>query len=159
MTTLGNSYSGHAVVESLLIIPLLSLMLVGINAFGNSLSMLSAAESASHTEALRVARRQPSLASEWNRHFPTSEDKYRFDLSSGAGARILPTPFPSLSGRAKASVSLDREWDFWTRNALRIGNQQIEQKDELSGDCWENGSGSGRKIRNVVKVLVATGVL
>ncbi len=159
MTSEPGRRSGNALVESLFIFPLLSLMLVAVYASGNTLSMLSTAESASHAEGLRAARRQSSVADKWNSAFAASEKPFRFDQSSGSGARLLPSPFPSLSGRQTSAVTLDREWDPWTRSALRIDKQRIERKDELSGDCWENGTGSGRKIRNTVKLLVGTGVL
>lgn len=150
--------AGNAIVESLLVIPLLSIILVGTYAFGNTLSMLSTAESAAHSEALRHSRNQPSMQTEWNRQVPEPETPFRFEFSTGNGTRILPAPFPSLSSRAIVSVRLDRDWDSLTNATLGFKRQAFERKSELSGDCWGSQSASGKKIRNAVKILVGTGV-
>ena len=154
-----SALSGFALLETLLMVPLLSLMLVGIYAAGNTLSVLSVAESASHTEALRSGRRQPSLAKNWNTMFPASEKGFQFDASSGSGAKLLPSPFPSLAGRAKVSVSVQRDWDHWTKSALKLDSQNIVRTGELSGDCWDSSTPSGRKVRGVVTVLALSGII
>lgn len=150
--------SGNAVVESLLVLPILSLLIAGIVASGNQLSMLSLSESASHAEVLRSSRGQSSSAATWNGFLPRDEKRFRFETSSGSGARILPSPFPSLAGRESISVVLDREWDPLTRAGIGLDRQHISRSDSLSGDCWSGSSRSGKKIKNTVKFLVGTGI-
>jgi hypothetical protein len=158
--TPGNRHDGgNAILETLVLLPVVSLLLVGIIASGNQLSMLSAAESAAHAEALRSARAQTSQAPAWNRFFPDNEERFRFDSSSGSGSRILPSPFPALAGRASVSVILDRKWDPLTRSGIGLDRQRVMRSDTVSGDCWAGSSGSGKKIKSTVKLLVGTGVL
>ena len=153
-----NRSKGNAIVESLIVLPILSLLLAGIVASGNQLSMLSLSESAAHAEALRISRGQSSSASAWNGFLPGDEKRFRFEAATGSGARILPSPFPSLAGRASVSVSLDREWDPLTRAGLGLDRQQNSRNDSLSGDCWAGGTRSGKKIKTTVKLLVGTGI-
>lgn len=150
--------SGNAIVESLVVLPILLLLLAGIVASGNQLSMLSLSESASHAEALRNSRSQSSCASAWNGFLPVEESRFRFEASSGSDAGILPSPFPSLAGRSSVSVVLDRDWDPLTHAGIGLDRQHLSRTDSLSGDCWGGGSKSGKKIKTTVKLLVGTGI-
>jgi hypothetical protein len=145
-------------VEALILLPALSVLLAGVIASSNQSSMLSLSESASHAETLRLSRGQSSLAMSWNDFLPKEEERFRFEGSSGSGARILPSPFPSLAGRASVTVRLDRDWDRPTRSGIGLDRQRLSRSDSLSGDCWAGNSGSGKKIKTTVKLLVGTGV-
>lgn len=153
------SKTGFALLETALMLPLLSIMLIGIYAFGNTLTVLSMAESESHAETLRVARKQTSSATGWNDLFPAGEKGLESHSSEGSGARILPSPLPNLAARAKVTVSIDRDWDIWTRSYLGIKSQKVGRNAELSGDCWDAGTASGKKVRAVVIALAVSGAL
>lgn len=158
MRTIANR-TGNVIVETLLMIPLLALILAGSYACLNTLSLLSIAESATHAEALREGRRQPDDASRWNATVEGNENPFIFKRAAGNSGRLLPSPFPALAGRSSATVTVDRPWDPWARRSLSLERQTLRRDAELSADCWDETSGSGRKIRNVVKILAVSGVL
>ncbi len=154
-----NRAPGQALVETLVLVPTLLIILAGILALGNHLSMLSIAESAAHSEALRIARKQPGCSAEWNRLLPAAECGFRFDQ---AGKKITGSLFPlplSLDGRTTVSTSLDRPWDPSTQGMLGWDRQRLSRTGIVSGDCWNAASPSGGRIRRAVTVLVATGAL
>jgi hypothetical protein len=150
---------GSAIVEVLVLLPAVSLLMAGILATGNQLAMLSAAESASHAETLRSARGQSTLSGEWNALFPDGAPPYRFRDSHGKSSMDTLGWMPGLSGRSTVAVSLDRDWNPSTRSFLGLERQSLQRSGSLSGDCWNAGSKSGRKIGKAVKVMVATGIV
>lgn len=153
-----NRKNGQGLVEIALILPVLLLLLAGGYVCCRGSFLLSAAESAAQTEAIRAGRRLPGIEGKISGDIlPYDHKRVTLRFENAEKSRLLPAPFPSLAGRTKGFAEIRKEWEeiggisgFPALQAARIS--------EASVDCWEKRSGSGRKIRQVVEGYVATGI-
>jgi hypothetical protein len=150
--------SGAAVLETALLLPLLLVMIVGTYIACRSAFLKSAAESAAHVEAVRSGRRLPGIESRMADSILPGGQGVTIRSGRGKETRLLPGPFPSLAGRSKGIAEIDKDWEEVSL-AAGFPRLSLSRLSEVSADCWDAGSSSGRKIRRAVTVTVATAVL
>jgi len=154
MTTSGNN--GQGLVEAALILPILILLLAGCYVCCRSAFLHAAAESAAQTEALRVGRRLASLEHQISEDILPSESSVMVRSESAGKGRLLPVPFPSLAGRTRGIVEVRKVWEE-AGSSSDFPGLAIIRSSEASVDCWDQQSGSGKKIRLVIDGYVASG--
>jgi hypothetical protein len=154
MTTRGNN--GQGLVEAALVLPVLLLLLAGGYVCCRAAFLHSAAESAAQTEALRVGRRLASLKHRISEDILPSESSVVVRSESAGKGRLLPAPFPSLAGRTRGIVEVRKGWEEAGRGA-DFPDIAIVRSSEASIDCWDQRSGSGKKIRLVIDGYAASG--
>jgi hypothetical protein len=81
----------------------------------------------------------------------------RIRTDSDNKARLLPSPFPSLTGRTRGITEIQKRWEE-TYGMANLPPLQVNRVSEMSVDCWERRSPSGKKIRRVVNGMVAIGI-
>lgn len=155
MTRSGNN--GQGLVEAALILPILILLLAGSYVCCRSAFLHSAAESAAQTEALRVGRWLASLEHQISKDILPSESSVMVRSESTGKRRLLPAPFPSLAGRTRGIVEVRKGWEE-AGPSSGFPDLAIVRSSEASVDCWDQRSGSGRKIRLVIDGYVASGI-
>lgn len=149
---------GQGLVEVALALPVLLLLLTGSYVCCRSAFLVSAAETASRTEALRAGRGLAGIEQKMSDSMIPGGQSVTISTDGNGNSRLLPSPFPSLAGRTTATVEFRKTWeeaggfaDFPALRTARIA--------EASIDCWEKRTASGRKIRTFVSGFVATGIL
>jgi hypothetical protein len=150
--------SGAAAIEAALLLPLLLVLIGGTYAACRSAFLKSRAESAAHAEAVRSGRRLPGIESRLADSILPGGQGVAIRSGRGKETRLLPPPFPSLAGRSRGIAAVDKGWE---EVALAAGfpRLSLSRLSEMSVDCWDAGSSSGRKVRRVVKTAVATAAL
>lgn len=149
---------GQGLVETALIIPPLLLVLYGTYACLRSTFLDSAAEGAAHAEAIRSGRQLSGMEREMSDSILTGGKGVRIYADNGNKTRLLPAPFPGLAGRTKGIAEVQKDWDETSAMAI-LPALRVRRTSEISVDCWEKRSPSGKKIRSVVGGIVVTGIL
>ncbi len=149
---------GQSLVESVLLLPPILLLIYGACVCIRSSSLDSAAESAAHAETIRCGRRLSSL----NREIPASMGSIGQETQIRAENRSISVPsaipLPNLVGRTFGRT--DVHWIFDDMPGLeQLPSLRLTRNSQMSVDCWDRGSGSGKNIRRAVKGVVASGVL
>ncbi len=149
---------GQGLVETALIIPPLLLILYGTYACLRSSFLDSAAEEAAHAEAIRSGRQLAGMEREMSDSILTGGKGVRIHANTGNKTRLLPAPFPGLAGRTTVIAEIEKNWEE-TSAMANLPALRIRRTSEMSVDCWEKHSPSGKKIRGVVSGIVVTGIL
>ena len=152
------SDKGQAILEVALVLPILLIILSGAYASVCTALLKSRAESAALTEALRAGRNHAGIGHHLS-HSVTSGGRSVAVRSSPQGkARLLPPPFPALTGRTKATVTVRKEW-------MEIGvpgwlpEVRIERNAELSADSWGKETSSGKNAQRWIRASVVLGAI
>jgi len=154
----GRRSDGQALVEIALVIPVLLLLLVGSYISCRSALLHGASESAAQTEAIRAGRNLGGLEKQLAASLlPRGEDAVVRSDSKNRSQSLLPI-FPSLAGRTKAIVEIQKGWNEIGGNA-DFPPLKATWTSEMSVDCWGKGTSSGDRIRRSVFGFVATGAL
>ncbi len=156
MSTRGSQ--GQALVEAALVLPIILILFSGLYIACRTAFAASAAQSATQTEALRVGRQLPGIEKQLAAALLLGEDGASVKGTSGRETRLLPSPFPSLAGRSSGIVSIDKEWTEIGRTG-DLPALALVRRSDLSADCWNVASRSGRNIRWTVRARVALGAL
>lgn len=149
---------GQSLVEVALLLPVLLLLLAGGYVCCRSAFLVSAAETAARTEALRSGRRQPGIEKMMSDSIMAGGDGITIRPEDSDRSRLLPSPFPSMTGRTKGIVEIRKPWTE-AGFASNLPELQAVRAVEASVDCWDKGSASGKKVNGFVRGIVATGIL
>jgi len=153
-----NSASGQGLVEVALVLPVLLLLLAGSYVCCRASFLHSAAESAAQTEAIRVGRQLPGIEGKMSGGILPQGRGVVIRSDSTGNVGLHPIPLPSLAGRTKGIVEIHEEKEGIS-GFLCFPPLRVSRLSEASVDCWENKSGSGKKIRHFITGYVATGIL
>ena len=149
---------GQALLEIAIALPALLILLAGAYACCRAAFISSSASSAAQAESIRAGRRLPGLERVLAESISPDGTGVHIGVRSGKKGRLLPSPFPKLAGRSIGFADVENNWDETGRIAavppLLLGRQA-----EMSVDCWDKGSSSGKKIRRVVRARVALGIV
>lgn len=149
---------GQALVEAALLLPVLLALLAGYYACCRSAFIVSAAESAARTEALRAGRGLSDIGKKMSGTIGADADAVTVRAEAGSKSRLLPSPFPTLAGRTSGVADVTKGWREAGGYAPAT-NLKARCVAEASVDCWERKSASGKKVSGVVTGIVAAGIL
>ena len=149
---------GQSLVETAVALPVLLILLAGCYVCCRSVFLVSAAESAAHTELLRAGRGLPGLERKMSESIAEDRNIVAIRSDTNGNTRLLPSPFPSLSGRTKATSDIRKRWEESIGYA-DLPALQTSRAAEGSIDCWGMQTVSGKKVRGLVGGYVATGIL
>lgn len=150
------SAPGQVLVEMALVLPILLVLIVGAYAAARSAFLHSRSASVSFTEALRAGRNLRGIEKELSRTVLPEGGSVSIQASERKGSGLLPLPSVSLSGRTSAAVEVRKPWP-------EIGDPDwlppvsIRQESEFYVDCWNSGTGSGKRIGRWILGAVALG--
>jgi hypothetical protein len=151
------SPGGQALVETLLVVPLLLALLGGGYWCYRDLSLSSSAESAAHTQMLRSGRRQTGIEPRLSETIHPGDNIARIEVRNDPLVSEVPL-FRGLAGRtiASANVSLGNSpvgaFIYMPSHALR-------REAEGVVDCWGKDTPSGGSVRRTVQGILLTGAL
>jgi len=149
---------GQALLEIVLLIPVLLVLLLGGYASTRTSILKSRAESASFTETLRVGRNYRRIERELSISILPEEEGVDILSGRNRGSRLLPAPFPSLAGSTTASVKVRKRWN--EIGAPRwMPTVRILQQTESNVDCWGKDTSSGKRVHQWVQGIVLLGVI
>lgn len=157
MTLLFQS-KGQSLVETAVALPVLLLLLAGAYVCCRSVFLVSAAESAAHAEMLRAGRGLPGLERKMSESIAADRNIVAIRSDTNGKSRLLPSPFPSLAGRTKAFAEIRKRWEE-AGGYADLPALQTSRAAEGSVDCWGKQTASGKRVRGLVGVYVATGIL
>lgn len=149
---------GQGLVEAVLILPPLLLLLYGTYICHRAFFLDSAAEGAAHAEAIRTGRQLAGMERQMADSILPDGKGVRIYADIGNKTRFLPAPFPGIAGRTKGISEVQTHWEE-TRGMANLPPLGVSRISEMSVDCWEKRSPSGKKIRRVVSGIVVTGIL
>lgn len=149
---------GQALVEAVLLLPLLVTVLLGAYASVRTAILRSRAESSAFAQALRVGRGLSELRQDLSRSISSDPGTVVTRSARGETAGILPAFVARLAGRTTATVEARKEWDEigapdWLPAARPF------RKASLHADCWGEKTTSGSDIRRAVGALVVLGAV
>lgn len=143
-------------LETVILLPVLLLLLLGSYVCSRAVILRGASESAAHAEAIRSGRGLPGIEKKMAADLlPRGEG---IDIRSGNGGetRLLPAPFPTLSGRSIGTVEIRKGWEEAAPFSC-FPELKMTRVAELTVDGWSRESRSGKNIRRTVDFFVATG--
>ncbi len=149
---------GQCLVEVAVSVPILLVIFAGLYVACRTGFLASAIQSAAHAQTLRSGRGMPGIEKQLVADLLPGEDGVSVANGTQRDTRLLPRPFPDLTGRSSAIVSVDRVW----RETGAIGGfppLALVRRSDMSVDCWDRTSRSGRRLRGVVRARVALGVI
>lgn len=150
--------NGQALVETALFLPILLIVLLGAYAMTRTAFLKSRAESAAFTGALRTGRNLGVIASELSRSVSHEQHTVSIHTDGKRNSRLLPPPFPSLTGKTSSVVEIRKLWK-------EIGEPpwlppvRITHKEDLHVDCWGMNSASGKSVQRFISGLVVLGAI
>ncbi len=149
---------GQMLLETAILLPVLLLLLLGSYVCSRAVILRGAAESAAHAEAIRAGRGLPGIEKKMAADILPRGEGTDIRPGSGGGTRLLPSPFPVLSGRSIGTVEIRKNWEE-TGPFIGFPELKLARAAELTVDGWARDSRSGKNIRRTVDFFVATGVL
>ncbi|MGE5189685.1 MAG: hypothetical protein ACM3NF_06480 [Gemmatimonadota bacterium] len=149
---------GQSLVELAVALPLILVMLAGLYVACRTAFLMSAAHSAAQAEALRAGRTLPGIERQLAATLLPGETGASVSSQSGRTTRLLPTPFPPLTGRSSGVVSVDKQWSE-TAGIGGFDPLSVVVRVDLSADCWNGSSRSGKTIRRAILARVALGAI
>jgi hypothetical protein len=151
------SPGGQAIVETLLVVPLLLVLLGGGYWFYRDLSLSSSAESAAHAQMLRAGRRQTGIEHRLSETIHPGVAIARIEARNDPLIGEVPL-FRGLAGRtiASANVSLGKEP---VGAFLDLPSHALRREAEGAVDCWGKDTPSGGSIRRTVRGILLAGAL
>jgi hypothetical protein len=152
-----NPHGGQAIVESVLVLPLLLVMLGGGYWFYRELSLSSSAESASHAQMIRSGRRLAGIEPRLSGTIHPGDNVVRIESHNDPLVGEVPL-FRGMAGRtiASANVSLGKEP---VGAFLDLPSHAIRRETRGAVDCWGRETPSGSTVRRTVKAILLTGAL
>ncbi len=154
----GPGPKGQMLLETAILLPVLLLLLLGSYVCCRAVVLRGAAESAAHAEAIRAGRGLPGIEKRMAADILPWGEGTDIRPGNGGRTRLLPAPFPMLSGRSIGTVEIRKSWEeagpFTGFPELRLSRAA-----ELSVDGWSRDRTSGKSIRRTVDFFVAGGVL
>jgi len=152
-----NSPGGQALVETMLVLPLLLILLGGGYWFYRDLSLSSSAESAAHAQMLRTGRRQGGIEARLCGTIHPGDNVARIGAHNDPLIGEVPL-FRGLAGRtiASANVSLGKEP---VGAFLDLPSHTLRREAEGAVDCWGKETASGATVRRTVRGILLTGAL
>ena len=154
----GHPQKGQALLEIAIGIPLLLAILAGGYVAWRTAGLSGRAGSVAYQQALRTGRRLPDLRRELAHSVLESPGDVRVEGSHGRNTRLLPSPLPALAGRSQATATVRKTWDEVGALA-HFEPLRLVRESELSADCWDRGSPSGKKTRRIVAARAALALL
>ena len=150
-----NPQGGQALVETVLLLPLLLILLGGGYWCFRDLSLSSSAESAAHAQMLRTGRRQAEIEPRLSGTIHPGDDVARIEAHTDPLIGEVPL-FRGLAGRtiASANVSLGKEP---VGAFLDLPSHAIRREAAGAVDCWGKESPSGATVRRTVRGILLTG--
>jgi hypothetical protein len=150
--------SGQTLVEVAFALPILLILLIGAYATTRTSFLKSRAESASFAEAIRAGRNLPGIEQALSRAILPEGDEVYVRSGRKGKSRLLPAPFPLLAGKTDATVSIRKQWrEIGAPRWLPQAN--IQEKTNVSVDCWGKDTSSGNKIRRWIRGYIAMGTI
>jgi len=149
---------GQSLVELAAALPIILAMFAGFYVACRTGFLASGAHSAAQTEALRAGRRMPGIEKQLSAALLPGESGASIRSESGRSTRLLPAPFPSLAGRSSGIASVDKEWRE-TRELGGFSPLALVSRTDVSADCWNMSSGSGKNIRRMIRARIAMGAI
>jgi hypothetical protein len=150
--------SGQTLVEVAFVLPILLILLMGGYATTRTAFLKSRAESASFAEAIRAGRNLPGIEQVLSRAILPEGDEVTVRSGRKGKSRLLPAPFPSLSGKTDATVAIRKQWrEIGTPRWLPQAN--IQEKTKVSVDCWGKDTSSGKNIRRWILGYIVLGAI
>ena len=152
-----NPQGGQALVETVLLLPLLLILLGGGYWCFRDLSLSSSAESAAHAQMLRTGRRQAGIEPRLSGTIHPGDNVARLEGRNDPLVGEVPL-FRGLAGRtiAAANVSLGREP---VGVFLDLPSHALRREAEGVVDCWGKETPSGSTVRRTVQGILLTGAL
>lgn len=148
---------GQSLVELAVTVPILLLIFAGLYVACRTGFLASGAHSAAQTEALRAGRGMSGIEQQLSSTLlPGGTASVKSE--SGRNTRLLPAPFPSLAGRTSGVTSLNKEWTE-TAGIGGFPSLALVRRADLSADCWNGNSGSGKNIRRMIRARIALGAI
>lgn len=148
---------GQALVETVLVLPLLLVLLGGGYWFYRYLSLSSSAESAAHAQMLRAGRRLAGIESRLSGTIHPGDNVARIEAHNDPLIGEVPL-IRGMAGRTTASVnvSLGKEP---VGALLDLPSHNLRREAEGAVDCWGKGTPSGATVRRTVQGILFTGAL
>ena len=148
---------GQALVETVLVLPLLLILLGGGYWFYRHLSLSSTAESAAQAQLLRTGRRQAGIEPRLSGTIHPGDNVTRIEAHNDPLIGVVPL-FRGLAGRtiATANVSLGKEP---VGAYLDLPSHTLRREAEGAVDCWGKETPSGATVRRTVRGILLTGAL
>lgn len=149
---------GQSLVELAAALPIILAMFAGFYVACRTGFLASGAHSAAQAEALRAGRGMPGIEKQLSDTLLPDENGASVRSESGRNTRLLPAPFPSLAGRSSGIASVYKQW----REIREFGGfppLALVSRTDLSADCWNGSSGSGKNIRRMIQARIALGAI
>ncbi len=149
---------GQSLVEIAAALPIVLVIGAGLYVACRTGNLASAAQSAAQAQALRAGRGMPGVEKQLAAVLLPGETGASVRSEAGRNARLLPSPFPSLAGRSSGVVSVDKAW----REAGTVGGfppLALVRRSDMTADCWDSNSRSGKKIRTTIRARIALGAI
>jgi len=150
-----NPQGGQALVETVLLLPLLLILLGGGYWCFRDLSLSSSAESAAHAQMLRTGRRQAGI-----------EPRLSGTIHPGDDVARIEAPQRSLIGEVPSSAAWQAERSHprtypSEKNPLArfldLPSHTLRRGAEGAVDCWGRDTSSGMTVRRTVQGILFTG--
>jgi len=149
---------GQSLVEIAVALPIILMMFTGLYIGCRTSFLTSGAQSAAQAEALRTGRCLPGIEKHLAAALLPDETGVSVRSTSGRDSRILPSPFPALTGRSSGIVSLEKSWSE-TGTIGEFPPLAVVRRSDLSADCWGENSGSGKSIARMIRARIALGAI
>ena len=149
---------GQSLVELAAALPIILILFAGFYVACRTGFLASAAHSAAQTEALRAGRGLPGIEKQLSTTLLPGDNGASVRSESGRNARLLPAPFPTLAGRSSGVASLNKEWTE-TGTIGGFSPLALVRRADLSADCWNRNSRSGKNIRRIIQARIALGAI
>ena len=148
---------GQALVETVLVLPLLLILLGGGYWFYRNLSLSSSAESAAHAHMLRAGRRLAGIEPRLSGTIHPGDNVAHIEAHNEPLIGKVPL-FRGLAGRtiAAADISLAKEP---VGAFLDMPSHALRREAEGAVDCWGKETPSGTTVRRTVQGILLTGIL
>ncbi len=149
---------GQSLVEFAVSLPIVLVIGAGLYVACRTGVLASAAQSAAQTQALRAGRGRPGIENRLAAALLPGDTGASVRSEGGRNARFLPSPFPSLAGRSSGVVSIDKAW----RETGTVGGfppLALVRRSDMSVDCWNSNSRSGKTIRTTIRARIALGAI
>lgn len=149
---------GQSLVELAAALPIILAIFAGFYVACRTGFLGSGAHSAAQAEALRAGRGMPGIEKQLSATLLPGDSWASVRSESGRNAHLLPAPFLSLAGRASGIASVNKEWRE-TRDLGGFPPLTLVSRADLSADCWNVSSGSGKNIRRMIRARIALGAI
>ena len=148
---------GQALVETVLVLPLLLVLLGGGYWFYRNLSLSSSAESAAHAQMLRAGRRLAGIEPRLSGTIHPGDNVANIETRNESLIGKVPL-FHGLAGRTIAAVDISLAKEP-VGAFLDMPSHALRREAEGAVDCWGKETPSGTTVRRTVQGILLTGIL